>query len=228
MSREFRLEGVVPWGREAEEYESFFALGDVPPAAHMLDCGGGPSSFTAQRSAGGPGVRAVDPIYALGQAAIRARFEATREPMLEGMKNARGRFVWNYYPSPEAVVARREKALEAFLADRARHPERYVAAALPALPFAAASFDVAVCSHLLFLYSDELSLALHVESLREMLRVAREARVFPLLDMTGKPSRHLVPALSALADEVTAERVAVPFEFQRGATHMLRLRPRTA
>jgi SAM-dependent methyltransferase len=226
MANEFRLEGVVPWGREAEEYEAFFALGDVPAAARVLDCGGGPASFTAEWSARGRSVRTVDPIYALGRTAIRSRFETTRGPMREGMEQARARFIWGFYRSPAAVIVRRERALDGFLADRARHPDRYVASALPALPFAGESFDLALCSHLLFLYSDELPLELHVESLREMLRVAGETRVFPLRDMTGGLSRHLAPAIAALEAEAWVERVPVAFEFQRGGTEMLRLRKR--
>lgn len=45
------------------------------------------------------------------------------------------------------------------------------------------SFDLAVCSHLLFLYSEHLSEDFHVESIKELCRVAGEARIFPLLEL---------------------------------------------
>ena len=224
MANEFQLGGVVPWGREADEYEALFALSDVPASARVLDCGGGPASFTAEWCARGRTVRAVDPLYAHDAATIQARFDATRSAMDEGMRRAHARFVWAFYPSEDAVVARRERALARFLADRARHPERYVAGGLPRLPFADAAFDLVLCSHFLFLYSDELSLELHVASLHEMLRVGAEVRVFPLQDMQGEPSRHLETAIAALRAHARVERVAVPFEFQRGANQMLRLR----
>jgi hypothetical protein len=224
MANEFRLDGVVPWGREADEYEAFFALADVPPRARVLDCGGGPSSFTAEWCARGRPVVAADPLYAFDGAAIRARFDATRAPMREGMERAHAHFIWEFYASEDAVVLRRERALARFCSDRAAHPERYVAASLPVLPFASDSVELVLCSHLLFLYSAELSLELHVESVREMLRVGRELRVFPLLDLEGEPSQHLEPALAALRAEADAERVTVPFEFRRGAREMLRLR----
>lgn len=224
MANEFRLDGVVPWGREADEYEAFFALDEVALGARILDCGGGPSSFTAEWSAHGRHVVAADPIYAFGTAAIRAGFEATRAPMRDGMLRANARFVWSFYGSADAVVVRRERALARFLADRAAHPERYVAATLPRLPFAAGAFDLVLCSHLLFLYSAELSLEMHVASLREMLRIGAELRVFPLLDLDGAPSCHLEPALQALRGEADGELIDVPFEFQRGARRMLRMR----
>jgi ubiquinone/menaquinone biosynthesis C-methylase UbiE len=135
-------------------------------------------------------------------------------------------FAWDFYPSEDAVVTRRARALERFSADRTSHPSRYVAAALPLLPFADAAFDLVLCSHFLFLYSAELTTGLHVAALREMLRVGRELRVFPLLDLEGTSSAHLEPALAALEGEAHAQRVPVPFEFRRGAREMLRLTSR--
>ena len=52
----------------------------------------------------------------------------------------------------------------------------------------------ALCSHLLFTYSKQLSATFHIQAVIEMYRVAREIRIFPLLDMNGQPSRH-VPAV---------------------------------
>jgi hypothetical protein len=150
MAHEFELDGVVPWGREADEYEAFFALGDVPPAARVLDCGGGPASFTAEWRARGRRVTAADPLYRFDTAAIRARFAATQSSMRLGMERAHAHFVWEFYPSADAVVARRARALEGFAADRASHPGRYVAAALPVLPFRNGAFDLVLCSHFLF------------------------------------------------------------------------------
>jgi len=228
MAREFQLDGVVPWGRTADEYEAFLALRDVGRGARILDCGGGPSSFAAEWGERGHRVVAVDPIYAFDARAIRARFEATCEPMWQGMVGARSRFVWDFYGSPEAVVERRRRALDLFLADRRVHEGsgRYVAAALPELPFGGRRFDLVLCSHLLFLYTADLTLEMHVASIREMMRVGREVRLFPLLDLDGRESRHLQPTLEALQGEAEAELVHVAFEFQRGARQMLRIRDR--
>ena len=40
------------------------------------------------------------------------------------------------------------KAMEEFLADRLAHPESYLTASLPNLPFGAGSFDLVVCGHI--------------------------------------------------------------------------------
>ena len=65
----------------------------------------------------------------------------------------------------------------------------------------------------------------HVAALREMLRVAVEVRVFPLLQLGGAPSPHVAGVRAALAApgvRVTVE--PVPYEFQRDGNRMLRLR----
>jgi hypothetical protein len=111
-----------------------------------------------------------------------------------------------------------------FLADfdGGRRDGRYVVASLPNLPFADASFDLALCSHLLFLYSDHLSLEFHIASIREMLRVAVEVRIFPLLTLGCERSMHLGPLCRAMSEEgyVVDER-QVDYEFQRGGNSML-------
>jgi hypothetical protein len=84
MANEFRLDGIVPWGREAEEYELFLALEDLPSSARVLDCGGGPASFTAEWSGRGRVVRAADPIYGLGD----GRLPVALPQVLESLEQA--------------------------------------------------------------------------------------------------------------------------------------------
>jgi ubiquinone/menaquinone biosynthesis C-methylase UbiE len=120
--------------------------------------------------------------------------------------------------------------MQRFFADfeTGKRKGRYVAAALPHLPFPDASFDLALCSHLLFLYSDYLSLDAHVEAVRELLRVAREVCIFPLLTLSGERSAHLPLVYEALhRDGHGAEEQIVDYEFQRGGNVMLRLRRKT-
>ncbi len=105
---------------------------------------------------------------------------------------------------------------------------RYVDGALPNLPFDSSDFDLALCSHLLFTYSELLSEADHVAAICEMCRVACEARIFPILDMfDGGRSPHLDGVIRGLsAAGFVANLVRVPYEFQRGGNEMLRvLRP---
>ena len=217
----------MPWGRTAAEYEAFFSLSGSSPRTRVLDCGGGPASFVAEWGARGHFAVAPDPIYALPSREIAGGFEATAARMLQGMRAARDRFRWDHYGTPEAVVEQRRAALDAYVEDReaATRAGRYVAARMEALPFASGSFDLVLCSHLLFLYSDEIDLDTHVAALREMLRVGREVRVFPLVNLHGEPSAHLGGVIERLGPKAVCEVVPVPFEFQAGASRMLRLIP---
>ena len=222
---DFDLGGTVPpWGRNATEYEAFFALSDVAVSARVLDCGSGPASFAAEWSGLGHFVVAVDPVYQRAGEEIAAEFEPTAQRMLEGTRKAYDRFIWTHYKSPEDVVERRRETLQGFLADYQSpyRVGRYVAARLTDLPFSSGAFDLVLCAHLLFLYSNEFSLDLHVASLREMLRVGREVRVFPLLDMQGERSKHLDAIVREFETTARVEIVEVPFEFRRGDRFMLR------
>lgn len=226
LDREFDLNGVAPWGRRLSEYSAFLSLGDLRGFAPVLDAGGGPSSFAAEAHDLGIAAVAADPLYDLGGTDIRARFDVTAEAMRTGLRRARYRFNWSYYGSEETVFRLRREALDLFLDDfeRGKEEGRYVPASLPVLPFADGAFRLALCSHLLFLYGDELDFAFHLAALRELLRVAEEVRVFPLVNLDGLPSSHLPGAVSVLrAEGANVELFDVPFEFQRGARRMLKL-----
>ena len=115
-------------------------------------------------------------------------------------------------------------AMERFLADydAGRREGRYVAASLPELPFERGKFDLALCSHLLFLYSEQLSFQFHLAAVEEMARVAREVRIFPLLMLGAEPSPHLKPVRAELGRRGYETEVRrVPYEFLRGANEMM-------
>jgi hypothetical protein len=141
----------------------------------------------------------------------------------ETRRNA-GAFVWNVIPSVDALGRIRMQAMHRFLGDVSAggHAGRYVAAALPHLPFAPGTFDLALCSHFLFLYSTHLDEAFHHAALLEMCRVAREVRVFPLLALDGTRSPHVDALIAALQErglEAAVERTG--YEFQRGGNELL-------
>lgn len=202
-----------------------FNLTAADLAGGVLDCGGGPASFTAEISACDFRAVSVDPLYVHSGAEIRKRFEMTVNPMLEQIRATPNDWTWSYHRDPDDLLANRRAALEKFLADYelGLRGKRYVVGELPRLPFEAGSFGFAVCSHLLFLYSDLLSLDFHVRALRELCRVAGEVRVFPLLTLKREPSPHLTEVRAALEKEGwMTEVVHVNYELQRGANQMLR------
>lgn len=217
----------VPWGRTLAEYRAMFALRSPEDGCRILDVAAGPASFAAEWTAGGGRAVACDPLYAGSGPEIAARLAAARDAVREVLAAHPGRFTWRSFADPEALVAERRRAAERFLADLApgRTAGRYLAGTLPRLPFADRAFDLALCSHFLFLYSAAFDAAFHLAALVELARVAAEVRVFPLLAMAGQPSPHLPAVLDGLGRAgLEVAVVPVDYEVLRGGDRMLRLR----
>ena len=225
-----RLDQVIPWGRSFDEYRRMFALSPQDLESRILGCGDGPASFNAEATARGCRVTSCDPIYALDGDVIRRRFDECAGPLMAQVRATPEHYVWTVHRDPDDLLRNRRTAMDAFLADYAcgHRDGRYVAAALPALPFADGAFDLAVVSHLLFLYSELLDLAFHEASIHELCRVADEVRVFPLVSLNCAPSPHVAPLRKAL--ELAGHEVEicrVDYEFVRGADHMMRIKAPT-
>lgn len=219
-----RLESVVPWGRSMDEYVRMFDLDGTALSSRIIGVGDGPASFNVEMHEAGRRVVSCDPIYVFSAAEIRSRVEATHERLIAAVREHPELFVWDVIESPEMLSRMRLAAMGRFLADYSAglREGRYVAAGLPHLPFADHSFDLAFCSHLLFLYSDQLSREFHIDGMLEMLRIAREVRVFPLLALGSVPSPHLQPVIEEMRDRgFSAEVRRVPYEFQKGGNEML-------
>jgi SAM-dependent methyltransferase len=220
------LDQIVPWGRTLDEYQRMFSLGEAERARSILGCGDGPASFNAEWTARGGQVFSVDPIYAFSAADIENRVRETYELIINGVRENPNDFVWNDIASPEALGELRLTAMRRFLDDyeTGKQQGRYIDASLPALPFADKQFDLALVSHLLFLYSEQLSFDFHRAALEELCRVAREVRIFPLLALGSIPSPHLEPLMEEWhARHYEVELVRVNYEFQKGGHTMLRI-----
>jgi SAM-dependent methyltransferase len=225
----FTLDQVVPWGRSFDEYRSMFALTDPDLRRTILGCGDGPASFNAEATRRGGTVVSSDPLYGLKAVEIRDRITATYEQILDQTRRNAEEFVWDSIRSVEELGQIRMAAMQDFLDDygRGKAEGRYVDAELPTLPFADATFDLALCSHFLFLYSVQLGEAFHRSAIREMCRVASEVRIFPLLALGGQRTPYVeCGAEEARSSGFDASIENVAYEFQRGGNQMLHLRKR--
>ncbi|MGA4837658.1 methyltransferase domain-containing protein [Streptomyces sp. G45] len=212
--------------RSFDEYRAMFALTDDDLALRILDCPGGAASFVAEAGARGTDAVAVDPQYGpgrdrLGTLALR-EIEHKHAYVAD---NAR-RFVWDWFGGPERYTRERARAARAFTTDIAARPGRYVAGALPHLPFADRSFDLVLSSHLLFSYGARLSEEFHSSALIELVRVARrEVRLFPVVlhtsDRRYAGLDRLRARLAALGVPSRLDRV--DYAFQPGGDEVLTL-----
>ena len=223
----FTLDEVVPWGRNFDEYAAMFALDRHDLSRRILGCADGPASFNAEATAHGARVVSCDPLYQFTPAQIAARIDEASPQVLEQTRVNADSFVWDRFPSVEVLGRARHAAMESFLEHYASAGgSRYVAAALPELPFPDCAFDLALSSHFLFLYSAHLSFDFHLAAVRELCRVANEVRIFPILTLAREPSPYLNRLIESLVRDGWAARLErVGYEFQRGGNMMLRCTP---
>lgn len=197
---------VVHWGRDLDEYRQMFALTNADLDRRILGCSDGPACFNAEMSALGYRVVSFDPLYGMPLEHIETRI---REGANFGRAISDARhddlFLWSSdgYATVDTVIDRHTAAMHRFLKDFsiAGDSGRYVAGSLPDLPFDDDSFDLALCGHYLFLYSHLLTLQYHLDSVHEMLRVAHEVRIHPLIDLIPARSPYAEPVIEALRAE---------------------------
>lgn len=221
------LQQVVPFGRSLDEYRAMFSLsqGDLDKA--IVGVADGPASFNAEMLVLGKRVMSVDPLYAFSASEIEQRFYAVVDGIIRQVKETPYDWVWTFHQSPEQLRERRIQVLTRFLTDyeQGKADGRYVIGELPRLNCSDAQFELALCSHFLFLYSDHFSYEFHRAALTEMLRIAGEVRVFPLLTLALKPSPYLAPLLEDLAGAGYHHEIrTVSYELQRGGNQMLRIK----
>jgi hypothetical protein len=196
----FTLDKVVPWGRSFGEYERMFALTGDDLRGRILGCGDGPAGFNAEATRRGVRVTSCDPIYDFNVQQIRDRITATAEDILEQTRQNLDEFVWDEIASIDQLRRFRMAAMEQFLSDytAGRSEDRYTTAALPSLPFGDGDFDLGLCSHFLFLYSDQLGRQFHEDAILELCRVSDEVRIFPILALGGAASSHVASVSTRL------------------------------
>lgn len=221
-----QLNQIVPWGRSLDEYRKMFNLTDDDLRKKIVGCGDGPASFNAEMSRLGYQVVSFDPVYKFPGTDIRRCFNESVNEVVNQVKAHPQNYVWKHHSSLESLRDHRSSVLDNFLADYdcGKSQGRYVTDSFPATKFRDDQFELSVCSHLLFLYTELLPLEFHVKAALEMCRIAREARIFPLLGLDCVFSRYVTPLRLQLEQMGLETRIEpVDYELQRGANQMLRI-----
>jgi hypothetical protein len=220
------LDQVVPFGRSMDEYIKMFSLTDADLNRKIIGVGDGPASFNAEMTRQGKSVVSIDPLYQFSSAEIWQRFNAVVDNIINQIKASPNDWVWTYHQSADDLRKNRVKTIQEFLADYdvGKENHRYIIGELPSLPYQNQEFDLALCSHFLFLYSNHFDYEFHLQSVTEMLRIAKEVRIFPLLTLMLQPSPHLdgiVQHYTAKGYQVEVE--TVEYRLQRGEHQMLKI-----
>jgi len=220
------LSHVVPWGRSRDEYIRMFSLSRADLKKRILGCGDGPASFNAQQAEAGYEVVSVDPIYAYNRDEIAKRIEETSEVVYQETELTKENYNWVVFKDTKDLCRVREETMQRFLEDyeTGKAEGRYVDCALPDVPEVNGTFDLALCSHFLFLYSEQVSRDVHLGTADVLMKLAKEARFFPINDFYGNQSVYLSPVMELMKERgyhVSIEEV--DYEFRKGMKHMLKI-----
>jgi len=222
-----KLKNIVPWGRNLSEYKDMFNLTeDELKNYQILGCADGPASFNAEVTAMGGNVTSIDPSYQFTTEQIASRIDEVALEVMAEVRKKQEDFVWKNIANPDVLYAMRMSAMQTFLADfkEGKEQGRYKYEMLPSLSFNDAQFDLALSSHFLFLYSEHLDEQFHIDAIDEMLRVAKEVRIFPLVTLSGEVSIYLEQVMDYLkAKGYRCEVVKTSYAFQNGGDEMLRI-----
>lgn len=197
----FKLRQVAFFGRTLAEYLQMFAIevGDLRGRT-ILDVASGPGSFVAEAAALGLDATGCDPMYARDPDTIAAQGRNDIDACREQIRTNPGVLV---YRDIERFYREKYLALERFAADfrRGSGEGRYVAGALPALPFEDRAFDLVLSGNFLMVYAplvhggmhdgEEFNLEFHERAFRELARVTRqEFRVTGMHTWEQPPKPH--------------------------------------
>ena len=175
------LENIAITGRTVDEYSVFFdlKLQDLK-GKKVLDYPSGASSFVQTLKQNGIFSKGVDIIYEFYKDEIEKQGIKTLEKIYQNT-SCMDAHKMDFYKTKENHKKHKEDALKGFLEDY--NSDDYIYCELPNLPFKNKEFDLLLSSHLFFVYDDRLDYDFHKGSILEMLRVSKEVRLSPLVDI---------------------------------------------
>ena len=221
------LDRIVFIGRTFDEYMRIFALEpEELLGRRILDCPAGACSFTAKANQLGANATAADIAYFHAPDVLAQKGFQDIEHAMQQLDKVKDNFVWDYFKSTDGLRRVRKEALTVSTQDRSSNPRRYVPTVLPEIPFSDQEFDMTLSAHFLFMYGDRLDYDFHVRTLQELMRVTREEiRIFPLVDLSSSRYEQLGSLIEMIASQGwSSEIITVPYEFQKGADSMLKLK----
>ncbi len=224
MSKDVELDRIIFIGRNFDEYLHMFGLSPKElQGLRILDCPAGACSFTAHANQQGIDVTACDIAYAHDVDNLRKKGINDIVYSASVLEKTKEKYVWDYFKSVKELSHVRRVALEDCTSDMLRRPERYHFVTLPTLPYKDNEFDLILSAHFLFMYADRLSYEEHVQTVNELIRVAKkEVRIFPLVDLHGQRYLHLDELIDELKQKnLKVREEKVNYEFQKNANSML-------
>lgn len=194
---------LVLWGHHVDEYKEMFALTDADLQTRLLEYGCGPSAVNAECQGIAEQIMSCDPLFVLDKATLATKVALIFDDMVARLSQVQDKFNFSRYGNLAELIAYRREGMATFFADyeKGKAEKRYLAVHDHQLAFKDFEFDFALSSHYLFADLDDQDIDFHLQAIRELARVAKEVRIFPLIDRNGKTSPFLGPVLLGLQQE---------------------------
>jgi hypothetical protein len=219
----FELKNVVPWGRSLDEYIKIFKLSDSDLNSRIISFGDGPASFNSEMTQLDKKVVSLDPIYQFTKAEIKQRIDETKITIIEQIRTNKENFIWKNIENIDELERIRMGAMSTFVNDfeLGKEQQRYVYHELPnSTKYDTLEFDLGLSSHFLILYS-QLGLDFHIQSITEMLRISKEIRIFPILNLNATKSEVLENIITHFNSDFDVSIKSSDYEFQKDGNKML-------
>ena len=191
------------WGQHVSDYCDMFGLSQKELGINVLEYGCGPTAVNVELCTIAQSVLSCDPLFQLDYSAMEDELSRYIETLKIQLGFDATSFDFSHYGGIDAWIEDRLRGLNEFLHDYelGKKENRYqpLPETLSTLPDF--SFDLALCSHHLFASHSRQDIDFQVSVITELARVAKEVRIFPLVDQKGVLSPLLGPVLLKLQQE---------------------------
>lgn len=223
------MDRLVLWGHHLDEYQDMFDLPEAALSMRFLEFQSGVSAFQADLRSKASHLVSYDTWFDLNKDALQQKIETSFSARLDQIRQRAEAFDLSRYDgSLDKLVAYRRQGITEFLQDyELGHAEgRYLYASQSRLPFPNFFFDYVLSAHHFFSITAPQTVDYYLNTIEELARVAKEVRIFPLVDAQGVPSELLGPVILALQQKNYGIEVRdVAYHLQPKGNAMLRIWP---
>ena len=200
-----------------------FRLNESDLSRKIAGFGDGPACFNCEMTEKGGSVISFDPIYQFSKTDLEKRIEEVRTIVMQQMSENMDNYVWKNIKNLDELEFTRMSAMRKFLSDyeKGKNEGRYVFHELPnRLIYDDNYFDIGLSSHFLLMYTS-LGYDFHIASMTEMLRVCKEIRIFPIVDLDAVKTDLTEKVIDYFKKDYKVEIVKTEYEFQKGENKLL-------
>lgn len=214
------------WGQHLDEYIDMFALSNTDLDKRFLEYNSGASAFNTELTKRSLSCVSCDPWFDLHKQSLAKKIKLNFNERLKQLQDNSKNIDLTRYGSFENLIRYRQEGIDLFLEDYELGIKdgRYLAINGLELPFENFAFDFVLAANNFFSDLDFQTVEYHLTLIKELARVAKDVRIFPLVDTNGEPSSLLGPILLGLnQDNYGVEVRDVAYHLQIRGNAMLRV-----